>query len=771
MTPLLAATLAYCAGLLAGFRQPLPLPVLALLALAAVSLLAVRQRHTLVAALLCAGIASGVLRAAAARTDCRQQLRDGAVVHVAGSPHALPTEGMTLLLAAQRLRADGIACDDVAVRVRASPRHHALLEDAARGRADGVSLRGRWMAHAPRNAWPRQPVYAGMLLIDSIAPATLPRPSLLTRLRVSQQARLRALLPERWGLAEAMLLAQKSGLSPDTRATWVAAGLVHLLAISGMHVGMIAAGVIALAAALGLPRRRGRRVAIAVTAAYVVFLGAPAAALRALLQACMLLASLELQRPAEPFTALAAAALGILLLDPLALLDPGFQLSFAGMIGLVAWRRPLADLLPPRLPDFVRDGIAAGVAASALTTPVAALHFGTASWIGIPATLLAAPALAVCVALVVAMLVIATISMAAAALVAVPTDLALRLLDGIAAGAAAVPGGHGYLAAPTVLYALIACAAALLLRARLRDVPPPATRTGQPRRRAALLRGAAAAAAAMALLSWAPLLLRSHADTLEIHVIDVGQGDAIAVRTPAGRWLLVDTGPRSARFDAGRDRVVPYLLGRGARRIEALVLTHPDADHIGGAEAVLEVFDVGVIVDPGFAAGKDMFIDLLATARRAGRRWVAARADIAFAVDDVEVALLYPLPSLDGARDANDNSVVFRLRFGEFAALFTGDAPMAVEDTLVALHGSALRAAVLKVGHHGSRTSTGELLLDAVTPDLALVSAGRNNRYGHPNAGVLQRLEAHGVRVLRTDRSGSFIVRARRDGATEVLAR
>lgn len=767
MTPLLRGTLALCLGLLIGLRSPPGLPVMVPLALASGVLLAMRGRGTLFLAFCAAGVVAGGLRSGAIGSDCRTQLADGAAVRVIGVPQSLPAEGTSVLFRAAAAGGTGSECGGV-IRVRVRPAGHELLVAAARGET-GLELRGRWLAHAPRNGWPRPPHHAGMLLVDSAAVAGDVRAGPLIRLRTAQQARLRVLLPERWGVAEAMLLAQKSGLTPEIRGRWVAAGLVHLLAISGMHVGMIAAGVVLLCGRAGLPRRRARRVAIAVTAAYVIFLGAPSAALRALLQATLLLASLELQRPAEPFTALSAAALGILLLEPMALLDPGFQLSFAGVIGLIAWRRPLAGGLPAALPAWLRDGLATGIAASALTTPIAALHFGTASWIGVLATIVAAPVLAVAVALLFASLLVAALTAASAGPLAMATDAALRLLDAIAATAAAVPGGHGHLATPTVLYGLLGVAAAVIVRAWWRGARPR-SRNGREAAQTRLLRAGVGVAVVTVIASWAPLLLPGPR-TLEIHAIDVGQGDALAVRTPGGRWLLVDTGPRSARFDAGRDRVVPYLLRRGVRRLDVLVLTHPDADHIGGAEAVLEAFDTGVVIDPGFPAGKDMFIDLLAAARGTGGRWVAARAGQSFLIDGVQITMLYPTTSLDGAPDANDNSVVFRLAWGDFAALFTGDAPMAVEDAIVARNPAALRAQLLKVGHHGSRTSTGEPLLLAARPELALVSAGRNNRYGHPNPGVLRRLESHGVRVLRTDRLGSIIVRAARDGRVEVLAR
>ena len=767
MTPLLSATLAWATGLMVGLRWTPGLAMVAGLVLAAAALMrtgVVTRKGTVLVAFVLAGVAVGGVRGDGARRDCRAMLPDGAGVVARGYPTALPTAGAAVLF-----RGEGVCRG--AMRLRPRDQHLAVLDSAARGWTSAVEVHGRWLAYPVRGGWPRAPIHTGSLVVDSVRPLSVAdgagsvtrtgsaqRAGLATRFRVTQQARLRALLPERWGLAEALLRAQKTGLAQETRARFVAAGLVHLLAISGMHVGLIAAGVLLLTQVAGLPRRRGKRIAVVVTAAYVLFLGAPSAALRAMLQATLLLLSTELQRPAEPFTLLATAGLAILLLEPMALLDPGFQLSFAGMIGLIGWRRPVLLALPTRLPKYVREGMAAGIAASALTTPVAALHFGTASWVGIPGSVVAVPILSAALAAVVGALLVAAATGSATGVHAALADLPLRALDAVAELCARVPGGHGYLSATMVLSLLAAAALYLVVR---RAVP------AQQR----VLRVGVAAAAAVVLVAWAPALGRAGDGTLAIHAIDVGQGDAFAIRTPGGRWVLVDAGPRTLHSDAGRDRVVPYLLRHGVRRIEALILTHPDADHIGGAVAVLDAFDVGIVIDPGLAAGKTMFIDVLAAARREGQRWVAGRADVAFEIDGVRFDMLYPLHEFDATLTANDLSVVFRLDFGRFAALFLGDAPTEVEELLAARHGAGLRSTVLKVGHHGSTTSTGEALLRTVRPEVGLISAGRRNRYGHPAPSVVRRLEAHQVRVLRTDVLGNVTVRATRAGEVEVLAR
>jgi competence protein ComEC len=256
------------------------------------------------------------------------------------------------------------------------------------------------------------------------------------------------------------------------------------------------------------------------------------------------------------------------------------------------------------------------------------------------------------------------------------------------------------------------------------------------------------------------------AQGLELAFLDVGQGDAVAIRTPAGRWLLVDAGPIEERFDAGEKRVLPFLRSRGATEVEAMILTHPHADHVGGAGAVLRGMRVGRVVEPGLPFGTPLYRDLLRTIDERGAAWSVARQDRVLQIDGVELAFLWPSAgSLDAPADANDISAVVRLRYGEFTALFTGDAPSEVEARLVDRYGAALRSAVLKVGHHGSRTATSDPFLRAVQPELAVISCGVRNRYRHPAPETLDRLAARGVPVARTDLEGTVIVRVHPGGA------
>ncbi|MGH7551834.1 MAG: ComEC/Rec2 family competence protein, partial [Longimicrobiales bacterium] len=346
-------------------------------------------------------------------------------------------------------------------------------------------------------------------------------------------------------------------------------------------------------------------------------------------------------------------------------------------------------------------------------------------------------------------------------------EVVLGWLERTAAAAAAVPFGFAYVSRTAVLTWMFTAGAYLIAAGWWRG-RPTARPSGSTRSKAGVpLRDVAGVGVALAVLIGAPAIARPDGNgDVEIHAIDVGQGDAFAIRLPEGRWVLVDAGPFMEGFDAGRARVVPFLLRQGVDRVDALILTHPHADHIGGTAALLEAVEVASIFDPSIPSGERLYAETLSRAAAEGTRWFAARDGREIRFGEVTIRFLAPREeeALDAPEDPNDFSVVFRLTYGRAGALFMGDAPEQVENELVARHGPRLAADVLKVGHHGSRTSTGDSLLAAVHPRLALVSVGRWNRYGHPNAGVLARLAGHGVRVLRTDERGNVSVRLRASG-------
>jgi competence protein ComEC len=695
MPPILLITLVFCAAVTTGLYTGGP----ALYAAAALGIAApfTKQWLPIFAA---TGIALGGLQAEARNNAC-WRFHDGQQLKFTGVLESLPvSEKIVLRMVAP--------CQVIVpARLPKGKRIPAGYEFVASGRWQNVAIVTDAVARPG----------GGTLFITHIDSVTT-RKHVLLAWRAHAQGRIRELFPNHSGLAEALLVAQRDGLDADVRARYAASGLTHLLAISGTHVALVAAVLWMLARMARVPRVLSHVICAVGSTAYVFFLGAPFAAIRALMQIVMVIIARNLQRPSHPLGLVAGAALVIVTCFPHAVIDAGFQLSFAGIVAIVLWRRPLIDRMPASVPVVLRDAVATTVAATLVTTPIAAFHFGTVSTIALVANLLAIPAVSLAVPAAAAALALSFVSFPAAQFIASGAEVSLASLDRVATVSAAVPYGHF---------------------------------AAHPRQ----------------LLAWLQPNIGTDA-TVEIHMIDVGQGDGIALRTPRGRWIIVDAGPASPTYDAGAKRMVPYLLRRGVHTIDAIIITHPDLDHFGGARSLLETFRVHTAYDSGVPVAKTTYDDLLRTAGRRGTSWRSVRSGTRLEFDGVTLDFLHPdTILLDASEDANDYSAVFRMEYGRFSALFTGDISTDVEMKLERTFGAALDVDLLKVGHHGSSTSTGAELLSQTTPELALISVGRRNHYRHPSPRVLERLETAGVQVLRTDLQGNIALQIKRDGRIE----
>jgi len=764
--PLVAALLAYLTGLVLSLRFVPPLLPALVLVLATLLLLwrhgSPRRARTprpvsllLLGLFVLAGAVVGALARLDLDADCRALLPDDRQVIARGllgaesRPAATGGPRSPSLPLLRPVLQGGAKCGGE-IRVR--------LPDGGDPLEIGtpITLHGRWRTSTfttTDGPWPRDARFRGYLAVDSVSVESRRErggPSLLG-LRGSADRSLHSLFPRHAVLVEALLLGRREYLDAETRERFSRAGLSHLLAISGMHVGLLAGALLLVASAIRLPRKKAVVATLAVIWVYLAVIGASSSALRAGTMITLGLGALLLQRPGAPSTIVAAAAFAITALRPLAILDPGFQLSFAGVLGLLFLRRPLLALAPDTFVArgwrrALADGVAVGAAAFLTTAPIVAHHFGIVAPVSIVAGIPAVPLMTLGVVGALAALVLSPLLPPLAAVVADGAGLSLDLLDRLAALAAAVPLGNAEVGPPPwgkwTAAAFVGIGTSSL-------VPFMSTR---------VRRCIAIGSAALSLIVW-PLAPRLGPGGLEIHFLDVGQGDAVAIRTPGDRWVLVDAGPADARFDAGQRRVVPFLRGEGARRVEVMVLTHPHLDHIGGARAVLDAFPVGRVVDPGYPVGSEPYLDLLARIEHSGTRWVEARSGRSFVLDEVRFEMLWPDPeTLDATEDANQISVVLRVSYGGFALILPGDAGAGVEHLLVDRHGTDLRAQVLKLGHHGSSTSSSDAWLDAISPQLAVISAGRNNRFGHPARDVMERVFRRGIAVGRTDQEGTVSV-------------
>jgi len=695
--------------------------------------------------------------------DCRFQFRDDQALSLPGRMMGPTQDGAGEFRPSHR--ASPGCTEDLRVVLRGRGPGIAPGIDAG----EAVTLHGTWRRSSRTRT--AAPFWSGYLLVDSLdsgGPAwnsgfLLPEdPFVILGGRV--QARLKSLFPTTAGLASALVWARKEGLDPEVRDAFARAGTAHLLAISGFHVGVVAGLLLLLWGYLGFSHNLRYCLSTAGVWLYVAAIGAPDAALRASLLFSVLAGGRFMNRSVSPLGALASAFAVFLLLDPGALVRPGFQLSFSGALGLVLWYRVLSRWLSDRswcrMPAFLSMAVAAGVSATLATLPLVAWHFGRVSLVGIPMTLVAGPLVALAIPGIFATLLLSLAHPALGAFLARGVDLILRLLLEVVQVSAALPFSSVWVSRPTVLagvLGLILAGLAMQARPGLRRVRRPLFVTWS---------------VALGVLVGPVVTHFATRGVLELVILDVGQGDALLLRSPGNRWILVDAGPRTDRFDAGARTILPYLRRRGVRGLDLLVLTHADMDHVGGAPALLRGLPVQGVVDPGKAVGTGVFLEVLDAAQEQEVPWWAVQAGDSINVDGVALRIVSPEQAggdLESRRedDANTASLVLELRYGAFSALLTGDAPASSEVRfLPRLLSEGVQ--VLKVGHHGSSTSTTQELLDRVEPEVALVSVGRRNRYGHPHQAVLDRLHASGTLIFRTDLRGTMVVKARRDGTYEL---
>ena len=581
------------------------------------------------------------------------------------------------------------------------------------------------------------------VFIDDASIVAPHRGALFPRARGAAGSRIDRIFGPDAPMVRALVIADMSAIPVEERDRYARAGLVHMLSVSGLHVGIVALALELLASILRLPPTPARVATLGLLTGYVAAIGAPAPAVRAAVMLGAVLMTRLLQRPTSPWAILALGAAAPLW-DTQTVLDLGWQLSVAGTAALIAGGALARRVLPDGWSGWRRSLATAGtisIVATVVTAPLVAWAFGRISLLGPITNLLADPIMGLLQPLL--FLAMAVPIPAVEHFAADASHVLLLGFGGIATVAASVPWAAP-VALPSTLGAVAAgLASVALIWACLARHPA---------------RALVMSLSALAILVIEPVVPRGR-EPVELHMIDVGQGDAFALRTGLGRWIAVDAGRSWIGGDAGRNTVAPYLAHRGGA-LALFVLSHPHSDHVGGAASLFAMLRPDRFLDPGYVGTTPPYLAALRQARAEHIVWQRVRPGDSLVVDDVVLTALAPDSAwASQLADANLASTVLSVRVGTTRILFTGDAEGPEEDWLLEHARDALRADVLKVGHHGSATSTTRAFLDAVHPRIALVSVGAHNTYGHPSPGVMQSLTDAGITTLRTDKLGTVMLR------------
>ena len=567
------------------------------------------------------------------------------------------------------------------------------------------------------------------------------------------------------GFLKAIIVGDRSALPGKIKDDFVKTGTVHVIAISGLNVGLIAAIFLAFFRLLRIPRRLN----LAVTALGLIFYsfvaGSDPPIVRAVIMFCIYAAGCLIKRDADILNSLSIAALAILLWNPKALYDPSFQLSFIALGSTIVFTSLVNGLLKAcalrrenfmmKAKRYMLDGVSASVASWIGMAPLIAAYFNIISPVSIIANFIAIPMLFLLTAASFIFFALSSVLPVLASILAHGMQSAMQALFSSNGILADIPLAYFRVGAPSAAFVILYYALILV------PLAPGGFKFGK--------RAACKGAIAIAILAlfnaqaWWNVLAERKARGAEVTFLDVGQGDCAFVRLPKKANVLIDggAGGEEGKFDIGGSVVAPFLWNRGVSSVDAVIVTHLHGDHLGGLLYVLKNFKVGCVIDSGAAAEADdggIYDEYVRTIKeRRIRRITAREGDVITSSGNPDIYVLNPAKG-SGIADSNDNSLVLKMTCGGVKFLFCGDIKDSAMSRLNS-YGGFLKSDIMKAPHHGGRLGNYAVVssfFDYVSPELSMISVGRRNKYGMPSEETVGIIRSSGSEICATNRNGAI---------------
>lgn len=550
-----------------------------------------------------------------------------------------------------------------------------------------------------------------------------------------------------------ILIGDRSEIPFETKEAFINSGVMHILAVSGLHVGMIILIVISLLTALRIPEKPKIITTCFILISFVFLTGQSPSVVRASVMGVILLSSFLLERKIDIFNSLAVAAIVLLFFDAKQLFHPGFQLSFAAVISIVLLYPKIASVekfIPKNIrrlnvSKFIIGLAAVSISAAIGTLPFTSYYFGKISIIGLAANLLVVPFTGIVLALGITTTVFSFVSTWIGSIFAETTKSAAGLL----LHSVAVFGNWKY----SFIYSNFTFFSGLLFYCIIIFLFTL-------NRKYFIKRTIFILLIASNIFLYYFIFFKDEPE-LKATFIDVGQGDAIFLEFPNGKNMLVDGGAKTFYRDAGQRFIAPFLIRQGVSQIDFVVNSHPHHDHLGGIPYLIRNFEIGKIIDAGSFEKSDIFKEYkhLKDSSRINYQ-IIKRGETIDVADNVRMYVLHPFEEFDSTdtHDLNNQSLVLKIVFGKTELILTGDAEKATETKLINQYKNFLEVDILKCGHHGSATSSSLEFLESTKPLASVISVGYANKFNHPSKIVLDNLKRMKIKVYRTDLQGAIVL-------------
>lgn len=580
---------------------------------------------------------------------------------------------------------------------------------------------------------------------------------------------VRGNLPERQAvLLLAMLFGEQRAVFEEDMEMFRETGIAHALSVSGFHIGLVLLLVFAFCRITGIGQKKSLAVSLSALLFYCILSAFTVTVVRAAIMGTAGLLSYTFDREHNIYVALSAAGLAILIWNPYFLFDPGFQMSFAAVWAMAYLEPLLKDLLPDLFYGHSQV-LTIPVAAQLGTMPFVAYHFNMVSPLAVLANIFLVPIMSG----------IVIIGLCAFAFLWFPLlgDTLLQasgfLINVLVASGGLIsrlPGTVFFVAPPSflmlVLYFVLVIISRMLWQGSLFGsqscgVSFPADNNAGGLQKFFCEHGKNVGAAVLICALLLVVVPGEGSEDLRIYFLDVGQGDAMLIQGPSGNTALVDGGGMpgymSGGYDPGKDTVLPFLHWHGVPRLDLIINTHPDEDHLDGLEDVLEEMPVSRVITPPVEGWEDKYASFLNIAGKKGTPHMTVSRGAVIRLDkEVFIRVLSP-PKSNGFESSNDVSLVLQVCHGSNRFLLLGDLEKEGIDSLI--DGNAdLQSSLIKIPHHGGKGSFEVSLYKKVSPEIAVISVGKNNTFGHPAPEVVDYCQSKRIRLYRTDLNGCVIV-------------
>lgn len=580
---------------------------------------------------------------------------------------------------------------------------------------------------------------------------------LIHKIREKLKENIQELLTkETYALGIGILIGDNSRINEKIVEDFKNSNLSHMLAVSGAHINYVVLTVSILFTKKRAGIKAQRVVTIMMMLFFMELTQMTSSVVRAGISCIIYMLASLLYRKADVINAMAISTLLILLNNPFKLFDIGFQLSYAGTLGIILFCKLINIPIKNKLLKYLKDSIIISISANIFIIPIMMYQFNTISLTFILSNLLAGPLLGISIILEIIVLLISFMSINIAAIPAKVLNILLILIINIANWFSNIEISKIYVITPQIIsivaYYLIC--AAIILKQKNRKIIVIIMLT-------------------VLIVNFFPTPKK-----LRINFIDVGQGDSTLIRTETNKVILIDSGgsTASSSFDVGNKVLLPYLLDRRIKKIDFIIVSHFDADHCQAFETVIDNINVRKVVVCKQLMITQEYLNIINKCKKKNIKIIVVERGDKLKIDKrTEFEILHPGERFldDGKGGLNANAIVckmnYKLNNGKiFSILFTGDIEVEAEKELEQVYGKKLKADILKVAHHGSKTSSREKFIKLVSPKIALIGVGENNKFGHPADITLERLEKENVKVYRADQMGEISITINKNGEIKV---